>query len=399
MSGSVKAFVWILLLCLVPSCSKPPERETLRVAMSVPATTSFGQAFLQGARLALEEANETAGRFQVELCIFDTMPQPMRADLAKALEMKAAQAAVEDPMVVAYLGPASSRQARTSMPLLNEAGLTQVSPSATWPGLTRPGFGPGEPAMYFPSGKPHFFRVAPTDSVQAAAAARWAHRLGVTSAFLIDDGVAHARGSSGIFEETARDLGIEITGRYRMTGRSLADQGDIPKLVAEILEADPDLVHVASLAGAGLIEIVRQLRIADPDILLLGIDSFLSVGLLSSLDEPLTEGLMATSFSMPVAHMGTARAEIFLQNYRDRYGTEPLPESACAYEALKAILAAIAKSPTGTREEVLEAMTNLGEISGLLGKWHFDEFGDTSLSTVGGFRVRNGSWVFEERLY
>ncbi len=55
----------------------------------------------------------------------------------------------------------------------NELRLAVVSPSATWPGLTKSGYGVGEPGLYYPNGERMFFRVVPSDDIQGRVAAEW----------------------------------------------------------------------------------------------------------------------------------------------------------------------------------------------------------------------------------
>lgn len=383
---------------LVGSCALPPEPEALRIAVSVPKENPFGASVLRGIELALADWEGIAGSHPLELRVFDSMPQDQPTGTSRSIERDVAKAAIADPRVVAYLGPVSSHQASISMPLLNEAGISQISPTATWPGLTRPGFGPGEPARYFPSGRPHFFRVVPTDSVQAAAAARWAHRLEVETVALIHDSQSHGRGASGIFEEAARDLGLKITGRYHLPAAEQHSAEEMQALALQVLSSEPNLVYLSSGSPRGLSDLVHSLRTGNPEISILGIDILMLGDVIGTLDPTITEGLLATSFSLPVEHLGTAGALAFRRRYKQLYDQEPRPEAASGYEAMNTLLQAISRTASGSREEVLESMSALKEVSGILGRWHFDEFGDTSLDVVGGFRVRQGRWTFEERL-
>ena len=84
-----------------------------------------------------------------------------------------ANEAVKDPDVMVYIGTYNSGAAKISMPILNKAGLLMISPANTWPGLTKPGMGdPGEPEIYRPSGKVNYFRVVPADDLQGPLARR-----------------------------------------------------------------------------------------------------------------------------------------------------------------------------------------------------------------------------------
>ena len=59
------------------------------------------------------------------------------------------------------------------MPILNEAGVPQISPANTAVGLTsdEPGADQGEPDKYYPAGKRTYVRIVPKDTIQGAALA------------------------------------------------------------------------------------------------------------------------------------------------------------------------------------------------------------------------------------
>ena len=71
---------------------------------------------------------------------------------------------------IVYLGEFNSGASAISIPILNEAGILQVSPVEH---RRRPdpseGADKGEPDKYYPSGKRTYGRVVPADHIQAAA--------------------------------------------------------------------------------------------------------------------------------------------------------------------------------------------------------------------------------------
>jgi branched-chain amino acid transport system substrate-binding protein len=83
----------------------------------------------------------------------------------------AVRQAIADAQIVAAISDLDQSTARTSVPLLNAAGILHVSPSVTYPGFTTPGFAAGEPDRFYPAGTRSFFSVAPDDAVQARALA------------------------------------------------------------------------------------------------------------------------------------------------------------------------------------------------------------------------------------
>ncbi len=66
--------------------------------------------------------------------------------------------AVQDRTTVGYIGELNSGASAISIPLLNRAGIAQISPPSTAVGLTSDGRRvrpPGEPQKYYPTGDPH----------------------------------------------------------------------------------------------------------------------------------------------------------------------------------------------------------------------------------------------------
>ena len=64
-------------------------------------------------------------------------------------------------------------RATISIPILNKAGIAQISPANTAVGLTtdEPGAEQGEPDKYYPTGKRTYARIVPRDTIQGAALA------------------------------------------------------------------------------------------------------------------------------------------------------------------------------------------------------------------------------------
>src|SRR5919201_1940199 len=62
-----------------------------------------------------------------------------------------ARQASQDQSTIAYLGEFNSGSSAISIPILNQAGILQISPSNTYVGLTRSeGADKGEPDKYYP---------------------------------------------------------------------------------------------------------------------------------------------------------------------------------------------------------------------------------------------------------
>jgi hypothetical protein len=123
--------------------------------------------------------------------------------------VRAAEAAVRDEDAVAFLGPLLSWQATEVAAILNEAGIAQLLPGATYSGLTRdePGAEDGMPASLFPTGERTLFRIVPRDTAIARAVA-----------------AAHPRAAL-VTDES--DYGIQVASQLKLVGLEVAEEAEL----------------------------------------------------------------------------------------------------------------------------------------------------------------------------
>jgi len=384
----------VIFVLLVTSCKGATGPTTVKIAISLPSAIGIGQNMLNAAQLALEEAGGKEGDITVELVVFDTS-DPEGSPVSVELEERNVQVVVEDETIVAYVGPLASSQSKVSMPILNEASIAQISASATWPGLTKPGYGPGEPGIYYPTGQRHFFRVVPSDEVQGAASARWANQIGVQSVYILSEDTAYGSGVAGIFEITALDLGLDVIA-HENYDRATATMEDFAAIAARVVAAGPDLVYLGGSTAEAGDDAIKALREADPNISIMGPDAVAVDDLFEYPGTDLVEGIYGTAVAIPADQLESATAAELLANYQAAYDEAPSPFAVATYEAVKVLLYAIERAEEPTREGVLEAMRNLGNYSGAFGTWHFDERGDISLTAISGMQIQNGAWEFSQ---
>lgn len=138
--------------------------ETLTVYTLLPlhgprAATS--RQLVLGVKLALAQARGRVGKLTINYVSLD---EPDRAGkLAATVRL-----AVSDPGIIAVIGDLDAQTARTTVPLLNAAGLLHVSPGVTDPAFAAAGH-------WRPSGKPTFSPLLPPPAAEAAALAEAAH--------------------------------------------------------------------------------------------------------------------------------------------------------------------------------------------------------------------------------
>jgi branched-chain amino acid transport system substrate-binding protein len=98
------------------------------------------------------------------------------------------------------------------------------------------------------------------------------------------------------------------------------------------------------------------------------------------------------------ANQLTGKGKKFYEAYKSTYGAEPEAYAAYGYEAAKVVLAAIDRATTKDRQGIIAATALTKDFEGVLGTWSFDAQGDTTLRTMSGNVVRNGSFELSKLL-
>ena len=381
----------IALLPTLAGCSLQKKR-TIRIVTSFPMQgVALGKSAVNAVQLAVEEKGGEVAGLSIELVVLDDGTETGQWD--PDLEAANAQKAIADPQVVAYIGPLNSGAAKVSIPITNQAGLVHISPTNTWPGLTKVGFAPGEPGIFYPTGRRTYFRTCPTDEYQAPAAARWAESLGFRSVYILDDGEAYGKGLADLFEETAYELGLEVLGH--VTIDKMAD--DYRKVLEQVAATNPDLVYFGGYTPNGAPVLVRQMREMRMDAGFMGPDAIVDSAFIAGAGHA-AEGVYATLVGVPPSGWTEDEIAHFADRYRERFGAEPEAFSHFAYDAATAVLIAIEKAETRDRRAILNAMTTSGDIDGLGGRFTFDINGDTTITTISGSVVDNGTFQYLETL-
>ena len=168
-------FVLLAVLSLVAARHPPAPAHTSQQVATVYSSMTLqgagrpqGVAVVHGARLALEEAGMRAGPHPIRYISLDN--STARAGTwTPEYTSKNARKAARDDSAVAYIGEFNSGASAISIPILNEVPMAQISPSNTAIGLTRsgPGADAGEPLKYYPRGRRTYFRLLPSDRIQA----------------------------------------------------------------------------------------------------------------------------------------------------------------------------------------------------------------------------------------
>jgi branched-chain amino acid transport system substrate-binding protein len=372
-----------------------PSGSTVKIGVDLPvsgADASIGIPTQNGAVLAIEEANKAGfagGKFKLEASLLDDAVQGTHDPAAGAQNV---QTFIADSAVLAMIGPFNSNVAKAEIPLTNDAGLVQISPSNTNDGLTV-----GDDAKKLRTAHPDtntYFRVCTRDSRQGLALAQVAvKRLGFKKVFVIDDNETYGKGLADVFDASFQKLGGKVLGHEHVT----KNQQDFKALLTKVKSLNPDVVFFGgnTSTGAGL---VRK-QMADAG---LGAVTYMGGDGISDDEFETVAGDAANGSYMTVAAPDATKlpaAKTFLDAYKARFKAPVGPYSANAYTAAKIEIAAIEKAiqdaggKMPTRADVLKIIAATNNFDAPIGKIGFDANGDTTSPVLSLMKVVNGKRV------
>jgi len=394
-------FKWLIvqftILIFLVSCANPQlsnNDKVIKIVTSFPMQKiALGKSSANSVKLALSEVDYQVRGYTIELVILDDGKEDGQWVADK--ERQNAEQAVNDPQVVAYIGPLNSGAAKISIPIINKGGLLQISHSNTWPGLTKVGFAPGEPGIFYPTGRRNYFRTAPTDDLQAPAAVNWALELGFETVYILDDGETYGKGLADLFEAFAGDSDLNVVG-HQTIDKTTQDYTDI---LSEIKDLTPpiDLIYFGGFSANGAPVLVKQMQELDMEASFMGPDAIVDTAFIEQAGEA-AEGVYATLVGLPPTQLTEGKGKAFVEAYTNAYGAEPEAFSHLAYDATQVILQAIEKADSVDRAGILNAVKEMNSLQGAAGAFQFDKNGDTTLLVISGNVVQDQSYKFVDTL-
>ncbi|MFC4003048.1 branched-chain amino acid ABC transporter substrate-binding protein [Prauserella oleivorans] len=180
------------------------------------ANAALGQNILNGVKVAVKRHNDNNPECQVKLREFETEGTPDRAP-------GIVTQIVNTPEVIGVVGLPFSGESKAAGNIFNDAGLVQVSPSATNPALSENGW-------------KTFFRGLGNDNTQGPAAAKFiTGELGAQSVCVVRDDSEYG---IGLANAATRALGDAATCQQEVKTK----QTDFSAVVNEIKGENPDAI-------------------------------------------------------------------------------------------------------------------------------------------------------------
>ncbi|MFC0576678.1 branched-chain amino acid ABC transporter substrate-binding protein [Paraburkholderia solisilvae] len=326
----------------------------------------LGKDTENGARLAIEEINQTGltiGGQKVTL-MFDA--QDDAGDPRQATQV--AQKLVDDK-VSAVVGHMQSGSTIPASKIYSDAGIVQVSPSATNPAYTQQGFKTA-------------YRVVATDAQQGPTLADFAaNTLKVKSVAIVDDSTAYGQGLAVEFEKQAKADGITVLSHDASTDKTV----DFRAILTKIKGERPDVIMYGGLDGTGG-PFVKQARQLGIPVKTLAGDGLCAEDL-AKLAGDAADNVICSIAGAPLLKMPEGPS--FVDRYKKRFGYAPVLNSPFAYDAVGIIVDAMKRAQSTEPAKILAAMPAT-DYHGVLGETQFDSKGDLKHGVISLYKYVDG---------
>jgi branched-chain amino acid transport system substrate-binding protein len=412
----IAALVWGLVpdLSYLHNLTLPPASTTIKIASDFPTSgldTTSGFPQQNGVQLAIDKANNNhvLPGYTLQLVKYDDVGRDDRHD--PQVGANNLKRAIAENLVAGIIGPYNSDVANAELPIANQAPIVLISPSATYPCLTKsPADDPdctgseNIQAQMRPTGQLTFFRLATPDDLASKAAADFLFKKGYHKVVLLkDDSDLYSSGYSLVFEHEWRLLGGQCLPLDLPQSASTAQ--DYQATLQAAVSSQPDLIYFVGNDpnGAYVLDAIAKIP-ALKTIAFAGTGGIVESGFLQAAAQ--VHPSAPVYASMPIqdpTHSGAPAGGDFQNDYNANGYSDYQPSAASAYDGTMMLIQAIKEAlqmkgvstPHGTQDQagavqfrkaILQAIAHISYI-GVTGKHSFDRNGDTTNHAVSFYQL------------
>ncbi len=366
----------------------------IRIYFSLPLSSDVDlfTSYKRAGQIAIDEQTGGTGKigqYRIDFVVVDDA-SPSTHMWNTDLESANATRAAADPDTMVYLGPVNSGAVKVALPIMNLAGIALISPGATYPGLTRASSGItrlDEPELYYPNKIRNFFRVVAPDTLQTPVIGEFFKTSQTHKVYLIDDSQLYGRGLADALTLECTRKAIDCSHRSSITGQ----EANYQALAASIKAVKADFIFFGGVSQQQAPLLIKDIRAAGLKMPFMG-GGALRYDLFIQQAGQDAEGVYAINSGTPEENAPPIGQE-FLKRYRALYGETGLNQAYTrqAYDCMNVALTVI-KQTGKDRKAIIDGLAHLKNYDGALGSFHFDAFGDTSLTEFTIWQVAKGRW-------
>jgi len=276
-----------------------------------------------------------------------------------------------DAKVNAVVGHFNSGTTIPASKIYSDAGIPQISPSATNPKYTDQGFKTA-------------FRVVANDNQQGKVVGEYiARELKSKALAIIDDRTAYGQGVADVVERSAKAAGAAVVAREYTTDKST----DFNAILTKIKSRKADVIFFGGIdTQAG--PMLKQMKGLGITAQYVGADGIQSTELFK-LGGDAVEGTLASFPGLPLDRMPQGRS--FGGRYKAKWNQDVVLYAPQGYDAFNVFIDAMRKAGSTEPAKFLPELARIDYI-GITGPIKFDEKGDIKDGPITLFKAVGGKW-------
>ena len=334
------------------------SQEVIKIAHVGPLSgpnAHMGKDNENGARMAVDELNAKGFMIGGKKVKFELVGEDDASDPKQAT---AVATKLVDQKVAAVIGHLNSGTTIPASKIYSDAGIPQVSPSATNPKYTQQGFKTA-------------FRVVANDAQLGAALGKYAvQKLGTKQIAVIDDRTAYGQGVAEEFAKGAKAAGGTIVGTQFTNDKAT----DFNAILTSLKGKKPDVVFFGGMDAVGG-PMLRQMKQLGITAKFMGGDGICTGSLPGLAGDGLGDDQVVCAEAGGVDESGKKGMDDFRAAYKKKFGIDVVYNAAYAYDATLTVADAMAKAGSADPKKYLPELAKISH-KGVTGVIAFDAKGD-----------------------
>jgi branched-chain amino acid transport system substrate-binding protein len=324
-----------------------------------------------GARLAIDEANARSVTLGGQKVKFVLLSEDDQADPKTATIV--AQKLV-DAQVKGVIGHLNSGASIPASKIYHDAGIPQISPSATAIKYTDQGFKTA-------------YRTMTNDRQQGRVLGEFlVKKMGGKRVAIVDDRTAYGQGLADEVGKAVKLSGGELVAREYTSDKAT----DFSAILTSIKGKNPDVLFFGGMDPQGA-PMAKQMQSLGLKAKFLGGDGLQTTEFLK-LAGAAAEGVTASSPGLPIDSMPGGKA--FRDKFTAKYGAIQT-YAPYAYDAVTAMITAMERAGSAEPARYLAELPRI-RFAGVTGEIGFDDKGDVLGGAITLYRVKAGKWEVVE---
>ena len=347
-----------VLAALAGAAGLAQAQEVVKIGHVGPtsgAIAHLGKDNENGARLAIEELNAKGVKIGGKAVKFELVAED---DAADPKQGTAAAQKLVDSKVNGVIGHLNSGTTIPASKIYSDAGIPQISPSATNPKYTRNGFKTA-------------FRVVADDVHLGGTLGRYAvNTLKGKSIAVIDDRTAYGQGVADEFKKAAIAAGGKVVGHEFTTDKA----SDFMAILTTLKAKNPDVVFFGGMDAVGG-PMLRQMKSLGINAKFMGGDGICTTELVKLAGDAMADGQVVCAEAGGVDGNLKKGMDDFGVRYKKRFNDDVKLYAPYVYDAVNTMVDAMVRAGSADPAKYLPALAQ-ANYKGITGTIAFDQKGD-----------------------